>query len=86
MIYKLYSLKDAKTGFLAPSLEVSDTIAIRNLENALALQKESNGILFTHARDFTLFDLGTFDSNSGALIVNSSPIHVCDLEELKGVL
>lgn len=65
MKFGVYSLRDAKTGFLLPSFEISDAVAKRNLAHAVEVE---TGLLYTHGSDFDLYRLGEFDSDSGRLI------------------
>lgn len=64
MIYGVYSIRDAKTGFMSPVIEVNDAAAARNFFHSVST---SEGILFTYASDFSLYLIGKFDSDSGVL-------------------
>lgn len=70
MIYGVYSIRDSKTGFMTPAVDVNDDAAARNFYHSVSV---SEGILFTHASDFDLYKVGTFDSDSG-LISPFSPV------------
>ena len=70
MKFGVYSIRDIKTGFMAPTVEVNDQVAMRNFAHAV-MQSES--VLFTHASDFQLFKVAEFDSDS-ALFIPVSPI------------
>lgn len=65
MKFGIYSLRDAKTGFLQPTFEISDAVAKRNLAHAV---ESEVGLLYTHGSDFDLYRIGEFDSDSGRLI------------------
>ncbi|WGL31252.1 nonstructural protein [Dipodfec virus UOA04_Rod_843] len=69
MIYGVYSIFDAKTGFMTPTIEINDQAASRNFCHAVA---NSDGILYSFAQDFQLYRIGEFDSDT-ALITPVSP-------------
>lgn len=64
MILGVYSIQDRQSGYSSPTFEMNDAVAIRNFENAVL---STAGVLKTHAQDFTLCSLGTFDTQSGLL-------------------
>lgn len=66
MIYSIYSIRDLKTGFLQPTLDINDASAIRNFEHAV-LQNEDS-LFFSHPEDYSLFYLGSFDSETGEIL------------------
>lgn len=64
MIYSIYSIKDERTGYLEPMLDINDASAMRNFHNAI-LKK---GSLFdTHSSDYSLFKIGEFNNESGTI-------------------
>lgn len=75
MIYGLYSIRDTKTGFMTPVMEVNDEAAVRNFFHAV---QNSDGILYSFSQDFTLFKVGSFDSESGAVLPFTPIIHVAE--------
>lgn len=70
MIFGVYSIRDTKSGFLQPTVDVNDLCAIRNFE--AAVQAGPQSLFFTHPEDYELFKIGQFDSDSG-LISSVSP-------------
>lgn len=64
MILGVYCIKDEKTSFLTPTVDQNDVSAMRNFEHA-AVHKES--LMNTHAADFTLYKIGSFDTESGKI-------------------
>lgn len=64
MIYGIFSIRDVKTGFMSPTVDVNDDSAARNFYHAVTT---SDGILFTYASDFTLYRLADFDSDTGVI-------------------
>lgn len=64
MKFGVYSIQDLKTGFMSPTYELNDAVAMRNFEHAV---RNGDSVLFSHAADFRLMKIGTFDSDSGRL-------------------
>lgn len=66
MIYHVYSIYDRRAGqYLTPTFEQSDPVAVRNFVHAVMT---SGTILTSHRSDFDLFQIGSFDSDSGELL------------------
>lgn len=83
MIYGVYSIRDAKTGFLCPTVEINDDIAQRNFENAIL--NADHSLFFTHPDDFSFYRLGSFDSNSGELEAPALPVFICSASSVYGL-
>lgn len=66
MITNVYCIKDAKVGWLQPTFETNDDVAMRNFAHAVM---STGTVLTTHKQDFDLFKIGTFDTDSG--LINS---------------
>lgn len=62
MIYGIYAIRDAKTGFLTPTVDINDQSASRNFAHA---SMQTNSLFCTHPQDYDLYRLGTYDSESG---------------------
>lgn len=75
MVYGLYAIRDVKTGFMSPVLEPNSDSAVRNFVHSIGV---SDGILHSFAHDFSLHQLGTFDSDSGLITPLSVPAFVYD--------
>lgn len=71
----VYSIRDSRTGFLHPTFEVNDAVAARNFSHAV---QQSDSVLFTHASDFSLFRIGTFEEDTGRLVSEEMPVYICD--------
>lgn len=71
MIYGVYAVRDFKTGFMAPTVDVNDASAIRNFEHAVCGAEQS--LFFSHPEDYALFKIGDYDADSG-LLVPCSPV------------
>lgn len=67
MIYGVYVIRDIKSGYLAPTIDINDATAIRNFEHAV-LAKET--LYYTHAEDYCLVKIGTYDSDVGVVSCN----------------
>lgn len=65
MKFGVYSIRDSRTGFLAPTVEVSDSVASRNFEHAVLHSGDS--LFFSHPEDYHLYKLGEMDSETGAI-------------------
>ncbi|UPW40980.1 nonstructural protein [Sigmofec virus UA08Rod_5898] len=76
MIFKIYSIRDSVAGsFLTPTVDQSDSTAIRNFSLACDSGKRDSSLLAFRPADFSLYCLAEFDSESG-LISPFSPIQL----------
>lgn len=64
MIYNVFAVRDNKVGFLTPTIDVNKDSAIRNFRHAFM---RDDTLFHTHAKDFDLFLIGSFDSDSGII-------------------
>ncbi len=63
MIYGIYSIFDSAAGvFTAPTIDISDSSAVRSFQQALA---NSGSIMNFKPDDFSLYQVGTFDVETG---------------------
>lgn len=69
MIFGLYSIKDDLTGFKGISIEDNDPVALRNFDYAV----HSTEIIKLNARNYGLYKLGTYDTESGIISSFDSP-------------
>lgn len=65
MKFGVYSIRDARTGFLSPTLEQSDPVALRNFEHAIV--RSGDSLFVSHPEDYHLYKLGEFDSDTGSI-------------------
>lgn len=65
MKYNVYSIRDAKTGFLTPTIDINDDSAIRNFQHACT---NVDSLFFTHPADYSLIKIGEFDVETGSII------------------
>lgn len=70
----IYSMRDRLTGFLQPTFDLNDAVALRNFEAAI-LQVRPGNLLHTNPEDYALYKLGDFDSDSGVL-TPMSPLQI----------
>lgn len=64
MKVSLYAMRDRLTGFLAPTCDQHDHVAVRNFEHAIL---SGSGLYDTHPEDFSLYRIGYYDSDSGRI-------------------
>lgn len=74
MVKNLYSIRDVKSTFMPPFIDDNDEVAQRNF--AFAISNRPDVIAYAPS-DFSLMRIGTFDTESGAL-VPCLPVFVCD--------
>lgn len=65
MIFGVYSIRDSLSGFMNPTFEVNDAVAMRNFEHAVL---SSDTLLHSHAKDYDLIKIGSFNSESGEVL------------------
>ena len=74
----LYSIKDAKTGFMTPVLEQNDAAALRNFSHAV---NQPDSLMHDCPNDFTLFKVADFDTDGGIIAI-PNPSLVADASEV----
>lgn len=83
MKFGLYSIKDAKTGFMTPVLEQGDPAALRNFAHAV---NQPGSIMHDCPNDFSLFKVAQFDTDVGVVILSADapliPVLVADASEV----
>ena len=75
MEMNVYAIQDVKTSFLTPTIDQTDAAASRNFANAIM---QGQGVLFTHAEDFRLFRIGTYNMGNGSIAPLAVPELVID--------
>lgn len=81
MIYGMYSVKDLKTGFLPVTTDMNDLSAMRNFEHACM---NTDSLFFTHASDYQLFKVGTFDTETGEITIENTFLMDAPVEKKRG--
>lgn len=73
-------LRDIKADtFLTPTLERNYETAKRSLENGISDKKS---LLFSHASDFDLWEIGVFCSDSGIIVPTVPLKFICSVSSL----
>lgn len=87
MIYGLYAIKDDKTGFMTPTVDISDAAAERNFAHAIVSTK---GLFYTHPADFALYKLATYNTSDGSIHTSSDqdvyPVLIASAVDLKEMM
>lgn len=73
MVFGVYAIRDAHTGFLTPTFEQNDQVAMRNFAHAVT---RGDSVLQSSAKDFDLYRLGSFDASDGTFICGDLPAHL----------
>lgn len=73
MVFGIYCMRDVKSGFQTPAVEVNDAVAIRGFASAVL---NSDSVLFTHASDFALYKVGEFDADTGRITPLDLPVEL----------
>lgn len=76
----VYSIKDIKSCYGHPHLADSSPAAIRQFQ--VAIQSDPKGMYNSHASDFLLCHIGTFDLETSQLTPLESPIILCSAADL----
>lgn len=64
MKVKIYTVRDLKQGFNMLTVEANEQIAIRNFKTAV---NQEGSTLNMYAEDFSLYNVGEFDTETGAI-------------------
>lgn len=79
----LLVLRDSKSEqYLAPFIVPTLGVAYRNLADEVA-KVGSDNMLANHPEDFQLMRLGTYDEDTGQIVLEKEPRIVCSLADLK---
>ena len=74
MKYPVFAIRDVHAGFNQPVTDVNDNCAIRNF--SYAINNPGNDVMHFAPKDYDLYKLGEFDTESGALIAEPVPVLV----------
>lgn len=80
MKFGVYSMRDQLTGFIQPTFEVSDQVALRNFSYAINKQ---DTLLYASAKHFDLYRIGTFDTDTGEIVKEEPSIVATGLSVLE---
>lgn len=64
MTLGVFCIRDLKVGWLTPTVDTNHASASRNFVHAM---KNKDSILYTHSKDFDLYQIGKFDTETGLL-------------------
>lgn len=79
----IYAVRDEKAGlFNQPFCQKNHTVAIRAFSMEVNRDDPGN-VLFHNPEDFTLYELGSFDEDNGALLRTDKPQPVATATSLK---
>lgn len=71
MIYGVYAIYDSAAHvFTAPTIDISDASAVRSFQQAIA---NSGSVMNFKPDDFSLYQVGTFDVETGELVPLTPP-------------
>lgn len=65
MIYQIFSVKDAQTGFNGPVLDTSEASAMRGFRASLVQSYSELKAMSVNLDELSLYCFGTFDTDSG---------------------
>lgn len=81
MILKVYSVYDEKAGIFAqPFFMPNKGTALRAMSGVF---KNTEHEFSKFPQDYTIYELGDYDDNSGRINSYDKPEHVCRISELK---
>lgn len=60
----IYSVRDVKVGFMAPYADQSEASAVRGFSYAI---NGNNGLMNFSPKDFDLYEVGLFDTDTGTI-------------------
>lgn len=75
MIYPMFSIRDVRTGFMSPTLDQNAQSAVRNFEHAVM---QSSSLMNSHPKDYQLFKIADFDSETGKVTPCEIVEHIVD--------
>lgn len=82
MKYPVYSVRDVQVGFNQPMTDINDQCAKRNF--AMAINNPHNDIMSYSPKDFDLFRIGEFDTESGQMTAEPVPVLVVSGQSVYG--
>lgn len=75
----IYAIRDVKSGFLSPIVDDTDQQAVRNFSFSCS---KSDTLLNFAPEDYSLYFLGTFDTESGKISSSNLPELVIQASDL----
>lgn len=62
MLYGVYVVRDIKSTFMTPTVDINDNVAVRNFAHAI---QTSGTVISSHKEDFELYKVGIYDNETG---------------------
>ena len=81
MIRGVYAIKDVKTSFWPPHVQINDVSAQREFTNMV--NSSRNEFMEQNFADCELWKLGEFDDQTG--VITSAPVFICSGVDVKKV-
>ena len=75
MKYPVYAVRDVHVGFNSPMTDLNDNCAIRNF--TYAINNPNNGVMNFSPKDYDLYKIGDFDTDSGFITSEIVPLLIC---------
>lgn len=72
MKYPVYSVRDVQVGFNQPMTDINDNVAKRNF--TFAINNPDNGVMNFQPKDYDLYRVGYFDTESGVMESETVPV------------
>lgn len=82
MIYPVYSYRDSKVGFMPPQCDQTEQAAVRGFAYAI---NGNDGIMNFSPKDFDLYKVGEFNTETGVLSGLAVPVLVTSGDSVIGV-
>lgn len=77
MKYNVYCVRDELVGFMTPTIDQSDAIAVRNFLMACDSVRRDSSLMAWKPSDYSLYRVAVFDSDSGSITPVSPIERVC---------
>lgn len=71
MMMSVYAIRDKKSGFLTPTVEMNDAVAIRNFSHAVMANPSS--LFQSFSADYDFYRIGEYETDTG-MITSITPI------------
>lgn len=82
MLMTVVSILDTAAGaYGRPAFVASQGVAVRQFQDEVNRPDEQNQ-LYKHYDDFQLYELGSFDDNTGTFLLNESPKLICRAKDV----
>lgn len=76
MIKGIYGYHDALNGFINIFIDNTDKVAVRGFSSAIKTA-ESGSLFYSNPTDYSLYKLGTFDTDTGSITLEPAPVILC---------